>query len=140
MQSYGIGKNSFYQPFNFITMGEKVFIVSVDGQIGATNLSFEEVSEILATAAANKNKFEAGVSEKELNESAAEFCFALICVPKISTKILGKGLEMKEIHRKSLSYAKSKGISLVDLFSDLDDMSDDDLSTHLKTIFGVDFQ
>ena len=121
-------------------MEKKVFIVSTDGQIAATNLSFEEVSEIIAAAVANKNKFEAGVSEEELNESAVEFCVAMLANPTISRKIVGKGLEMKEIHRKLLSFAKSKGISLMEMFSDLNGMSDAELASQLKTIFGIDLQ
>lgn len=124
-------------------MEEKVFIVGLNGQIGVTNLSFEEVSEILATAAANKNKSNANsveVSEEELMKSIDEFCFSLLMSPKISKKIVGKDLEMKELHRKSLAFAKSKGISLTGMFTDLGNMSDDDLPSHLKAIFGVDFQ
>lgn len=121
-------------------MGEKVFIVSIDGQIGVTNLSFEEVSEILAAAVANKNKNEMGVSEKELNETVEEFCFGMLFTPKVSTKLLGKGLETEDVHRKSLAFAKSKGISLTEMFSDLNEMSDDELASQLKTIFGIDLQ
>ena len=123
-------------------MGEKVFIVSIDGQIGVTNLSFEEVSEILATAVANKNKNEneTGVSEEELNETVNEFCFGMMFTPKVSTKVINKGLEMEDIHRKSLSFAKSKGISLTEMFSDLNEMSDDELASQLKTIFGIGLQ
>ena len=121
-------------------MEEKVFIVSTDGQIGVTNLSFEEVSEILAAAVANKNKKEVEVSEKELKESVDEFCIAMFSTPKISTKVLGKELGTREIHRKSLAFAKSKGISLMEMFSDLNEMSDDELASQLKTIFGIDLQ
>lgn len=123
-------------------MGEKVFIVSDDGQIGVTNLSFEEVSEILATAVANKNKNnnEMGVSEEELNETVNEFCFGMMFTPKVSTKVIEKGLEMEDIHRKSLSFAKSKGISITKMFFDLNEMSDDELASQLKTIFGIDLQ
>ena len=123
-------------------MGEKVFIVSIDGQIGVTNLSFEEVSEILATAVANKNENEneMGVSEEELNETMNEFCFGIMFTPKVSTKIIEKGLEMEDIHRKSLAFAKSKGISITKMFFDLNEMSDDELASQLKTIFGIDLQ
>lgn len=123
-------------------MEEKVFIVSIDGQIGVTNLSFEEVSEILATAVANKNENEneMGVSEDELNETVNEFCFGMMFTPKVSTKVINKGLEMEDIHRKSLSFAKSKGISITKMFFDLNEMSDDELASQLKTIFGIDLQ
>ena len=125
-------------------MGEKVFIVSIDGQIGVTNLSFEEVSEILATAVANKNenenKNEMGVSEEELNETVNEFCFGIMFTLKVSTKIIEKGLEMEDTHRKSLAFAKSKGISITKMFFDLNEMSDDELASQLKTIFGIDLQ
>ena len=121
-------------------MGEKVFIVSIDGQIGVTNLSFEEVSEILAAAVANKNNNEAGVSEKELNETLDEFCFGMMFNPRISTKVLGNGLETEDVHRKSLAFAKSKGISLTEMFSDLNEMSDDELASQLKAIYGIDLQ
>lgn len=130
--------------FNFTTMGEKVFIVSIDGQIGVTNLSFEEVSEILATAVANKNenenKNEMGVSEEELNGTVDEFCFGMMFNPRISTKVLGNGLETEDVHRKSLAFAKSKGISLTEMFSDLNEMSDDELASQLKAIYGIDLQ
>ena len=124
-------------------MEEKVFIVSTDGQIGITNLSFEEVSEILATAVANKNKSNTKpieVSEMELAESVGEFCFALLVNSSISSKIIESGLEMKEIHRKALAFAKSKGITLTQLFDNLNEMPDDDMPSQLKTIFGIDLQ
>lgn len=123
-------------------MEEKVFIVSTDGQVAVTNLSFEEISEIIENAIANKEKSknEVEVSEKELRESVGEFCLAVFLTPKVSTKILGKDLEAEEIHRKSLAFAKSKGISLMDLFSDLNEMPDDELASQLKTIFGIDTQ
>ena len=124
-------------------MEEKVFIVSLDGQIGATNLSFEEVSEILAAAVANKNKNNAKpieVSEMELAESVGEFCFALLVNSNISSKIIESGLQMKEIHRKALAFAKSKGITLTQLFDNLNEMPDDDMPSQLKTIFGIDLQ
>ena len=124
-------------------MEEKVFIVSTDGQIGITNLSFEEVSEILAAAVANKNKNNAKpieVSEMELAESVGEFCFALLVNSSISSKIIESGLEMKEIHRKALAFAKSKGITLTQLFDNLNEMPDDDMPSQLKTIFGIDLQ
>ena len=125
-------------------MGEKVFIVSIDGQIGVTNLSFEEVSEILATAVANKNENknenEMEVSEEELNETVNEFCFGMMFTPKVSTKVINKGLEMEDIHRKSLAFAKSKGISLTEMFFNLNEMSDDELASQLKTIFGIGLQ
>lgn len=122
-------------------MEEKVFIVSTDGQVAVTNLSFEEISEIIESAIANKekNKNEVKVSEKELRESVGEFCLAVFLNPKVSKKILEKDLA-EEIHRKSLVFAKSKGISLMDLFSDLNEMSDDDLASQLKAIFGIDLQ
>lgn len=122
-------------------MEEKVFIVSTDGQIAVTNFSFEEVSEIIENAIANKEKSknEVEVSEKELRESVGEFCLAVFLNPKVSKKILEKDLA-EEIHRKSLVFAKSKGISLMDLFSDLNEMSDDDLASQLKAIFGIDLQ
>ena len=117
-------------------MEEKVFIISTDGQVAVTNLSFEEISEIIENAIANKekNKKEVEVSEKELRESVDEFCIAMFSTPKISTKVLGK------THRKSLAFAKSKGISLMEMFSDLNEMPDDDLASQLKTIFGIDLQ
>ena len=124
-------------------MEEKVFIISPDGQIGVTNLSFEEVSEILAAAVANKNKNNVKpieVSEMELAESVGEFCFALLVNSSISSKIIESGLQMKEIHRKSLAFAKSKGISLMEMFSDLNEMSNDELALQLKAIFGIDLQ
>lgn len=124
-------------------MEEKVFIVSTDGQIGITNLSFEEDSEILAAAVANKNKSNAKpieVSEIELAESVGEFCFALLVNSSISSKIIESGLEMKEIHRKALAFAKSKGITLTQLFDNLNEMPDDDIPSQLKTIFGIDLQ
>lgn len=122
-------------------MEEKVFIVSTDGQVAVTDLSFEEISEIIESAITNKekNKNEVKVSEKELRESVGEFCLAVFLNPKVSEKILEKDLA-EEIHRKSLVFAKSKGISLMDLFSDLNEMSDDDLASQLKTIFGIDLQ
>lgn len=123
-------------------MEEKVFIVSTDGQVAVTNFSFEEVNEIIENAIANKEKSknEVEVSEKELRESVGEFCLAVFLNPKVSKKILEKDLEAEEIHRKSLVFAKSKGISLMDLFSDLNEMSDDKLASQLKTIFGIDLQ
>ena len=123
-------------------MEEKVFIVSTDGQVAVTNFSFEEISEIIENAIANKekNKKDVEVSEKELRESVDEFCIAMFSTPKISTKVLGKELGTREIHRKSLAFAKSKGISLMEMFSDLNEMSDDDLASQLKTIFGIDLQ
>lgn len=122
-------------------MEEKVFIVSTDGQVAVTNLSFEEISEIIESAITNKekNKNEVKVSEKELRESVGEFCLAVFLNPKVSKKILEKDLA-EEIHRKSLAFAKSKGISLMNLFSDLNEMSDDDLTSQLKAIFGIDLQ
>lgn len=123
-------------------MEEKVFIVSTDGQVAVTNLSFEEVSEIIESAIANKekSKSEVEVSEKELRESVDEFCLAMFLTPKVSTKVLGKELETREIHRKSLAFAKSKGISIMEMLSDLNEMSDDDLASQLKAIFGIDLQ
>ena len=123
-------------------MEEKVFIVSTDGQAAVTNLSFEEISEIIENAIANKekNKKEVEVSEKELRESVGEFCLAMFSTPKISTRVLGKELGTREIHCKSLAFAKSKGISLMEMFSDLNEMSDDDLASQLKAIFGIDLQ
>ena len=123
-------------------MEEKVFIVSTDGQVAVTNLSFEEISEIIENAIANKekNKKEVEVSEKELRESVGEFCLAMFSTPKISTRVLGKELGTREIHCKSLAFAKSKGISLMEMFSDLNEMSDDDLASQLKAIFGIDLQ
>ena len=134
--------------FNFITMKEKVFVVSTNGQVAVTNLSFEEISEIIENAIANKEIASKGkhdadkveVSEKELRESVDEFCFAMFSTPKISTRVLGKELETREVHRKSLAFAKSKGISLMEMFSNLNEMSDDDLASQLKTIFGIDLQ
>ena len=123
-------------------MEEKVFIVSTDGQVAVTNLSFEEVSEIIESAIANKekSKSEVEVSEKELRESVDEFCLAMFLTPKVSTKILGKELGTREIHCKALAFAKSKGISLMEMLSDLNEMSDDDLASQLKAIFGIDLQ
>ena len=129
-------------------MEEKVFIISTDGQVAVTNLSFEEISEIIENAIANKEIASKGkhdadkveVSEKELRESMGEFCLAMFLTPKVSTKILGKGLETEDVHRKSLAFAKSKGISLMEMFSNLNEMSDDDLASQLKTIFGIDLQ
>lgn len=123
-------------------MEEKVFIVSTDGQIAVTNFSFEEVSEIIENAIANKEKSknEVEVSEKELRESVGEFCLAMFLTPKVSTKVLGKELETEEIHRKSLAFAKSKGISLMEMLSSLNEMPDDDLASQLKAIFGIDLQ
>ena len=123
-------------------MEEKVFIVSTDGQVALTNLSFEEISEIIENAIANKEKSknEVEVSEKELRESVDEFCLAMFLTPKVSTKILGKELETREIHRKSLAFAKSKGISLMEMLSNLNEMSDNDLASQLKAIFGIDLQ
>ena len=121
-------------------MEEKVFIVSTDGQIGITNLSFEEVSEILATAVANKNKSNTKPIEVSEMESVGEFCFALLVNSSISSKIIESGLEMKEIHRKALAFAKSKGITLTQLFDNLNEMPDDDMPSQLKTIFGIDLQ
>ena len=123
-------------------MEEKVFIVSTDGQIAVTNFSFEEISEIIENAIANKEKSknEVEVSEKELRESVDEFCLAMFLTPKISTRVLGKELGTREIHHKSLAFAKSKGISLMEMFSNLNEMSDDDLASQLKTIFGIDLQ
>lgn len=129
-------------------MEEKVFVVSTNGQVAVTNLSFEEISEIIENAIANKENANKGkhdadevkVSEKELRESVGEFCIAMFSTPKISTKVLGKELGTREIHRKSLAFAKSKGISLMEMFSDLNEMPDDDLASQLKTIFGIDLQ
>lgn len=123
-------------------MEEKVFIVSTDGQVALTNLSFEEISEIIENAIANKEKSknEVEVSEKELRESMDEFCFGMMFTPKVSTKILGKGLETEDVHRKMLAFAKSKGISLMEILSSLNEMSDDDLASQLKVIFGIDIQ
>lgn len=123
-------------------MEEKVFIISTDGQVAVTNFSFEEVNEIIENAIANKEKSknEVEVSEKELRESVDEFCLAMFLTPKISTRVLGKELGMREIHCKSLAFAKSKGISLMEMFSSLNEMSDDDLASQLKTIFGIDLQ
>lgn len=134
--------------FNFITMEEKVFIVSTNGQVALTNLSFEEISEIIEGAIANKENASKGkhdadevkVSEKELRDSVDEFCLAMFLTPNISTKVLGKELETREIHRKALAFAKSKGISLMEMFSSLNEMSDDDLVSQLKAIFGIDLQ
>ena len=123
-------------------MEEKVFIISTDGQVAVTNFSFEEVNEIIENAIANKEKGknEVEVSEKELRDSVDEFCLAMFLTPKVSTKVLGKELETREIHRKSLAFAKSKGISIMEMLSDLNEMSDDDLASQLKTIFGIDLQ
>ena len=123
-------------------MEEKVFIVSTDGQVAVTNFSFKEVNEIIENAIANKEKSEneVEVSEKELRDSVDEFCLAMFLTPKISTRVLGKELETREIHRKSLAFAKSKGISLMEMFSNLNEMSDDDLASQLKAIFGIDLQ
>lgn len=123
-------------------MEEKVFIVSTDGQVAVTNFSFEEVNEIIENAIANKEKSknEVEVSEKELRDSVDEFCLAMFLTPKVSTKVLGKELGTREIHRKALAFAKSKGISLMEMFSNLNEMSDDDLASQLKTIFGIDLQ
>ena len=123
-------------------MEEKVFIISTDGQVAVTNLSFEEISEIIENAIANKekNKKEVEVSEKELRESVDEFCIAMFSTPKISTKVLGKELGTREIHRKSLAFAKSKGIALMEMFSDHNELPEDDLASQLKTIFGIDLQ
>ena len=123
-------------------MEEKVFIVSTDGQVAVTNFSFEEVNEIIENAIANKekSKSEVEVSEKELRDSVDEFCLAMFLTPKVSTKILGKELGTREIHRKSLAFAKSKGISLMEMLSNLNEMSDDDLASQLKAIFGIDLQ
>lgn len=123
-------------------MEEKVFIVSTDGQVAVTNLSFEEISEIIESAIANKKKSknEVKVSENELRESAGEFFAALFLNPSLSNKILGKDLETEEIHRKSLAFAKSKGISLMEMFSRLNNMPDDELASQLKAIFGIDLQ
>lgn len=134
--------------FNFITMEEKVFIVSTNGQVAVTNLSFEEISEIIEGAIANKENSNKGkhdadevkVSEKELRESMDEFCFGMMFTPKVSTKILGKGLETEDVHRKLLAFAKSKGTSLIGMLSSLNEMSDDDLASQLKAIFGIDLQ
>ena len=129
-------------------MKEKVFVVSTNGQVAVTSLSFEEISEIIENAIANKEIASKGkhdadkveVSEKELRESVDEFCFAMFSTPKISTRVLGKELETREVHRKSLAFAKSKGISLMEMFSNLNEMSDDDLASQLKAIFGIDLQ
>ena len=129
-------------------MEEKVFVVSTNGQVAVTNLSFEEISEIIENAIANKenankgkhNADEVEVSEKELRESVDEFCLAMFLTPKISTRVLGKGLETEVVHRKSLAFAKSKGISLMEMLSSLNEMPDDDLASQLKTIFGIDLQ
>ena len=129
-------------------MEEKVFIVSTNGQVALTNLSFEEIIEIIESAIANKENANKGkhdadeveVSEKELRDSVDEFCLAMFLTPKISTKVLGKELETREIHRKSLAFAKSKGISLMEMLSSLNEMSDDDLASQLKAIFGIDLQ
>ena len=82
-------------------MKEKVLVVSTNGQVAVTNLSFEEISEIIENAIANKeiaskDKHDADkveVSEKELRESVDEFCFAMFSTPKICTRVLGKELE-----------------------------------------------
>ena len=129
-------------------MEEKVFVVSTNGQVAVTNLSFEEISEIIENAITNKENANKGkhdadeveVSEKEMRESVDEFCLAMFLTPKISTRVLGKELGTREIHRKSLAFAKSKGISLMEMFSDLNEMPDDDLASQLKTIFGIDLQ
>ena len=123
-------------------MEEKVFIVSTDGQVAVTNFSFEEVNEIIENAIANKEKSknEVEVSEKELRDSVDEFCLAMFLTPKVSTKILGKELGTREIHCKALAFAKSKGISLMEMLSSLNEMSDDDLASQLKAIFGIDLQ
>ena len=129
-------------------MEEKVFVVSTNGQVAVTNLSFEEISEILENAIANKENTNKGkhdadeveVSEKELRESVDEFCLAMFLTPKVSTRVLGKELGTREIHCKSLAFAKSKGISLMEMFSSLNEMSDDDLASQLKAIFGIDLQ
>ena len=123
-------------------MEEKVFIVSTDGQVAVTNFSFEEVNEIIENAIANKekSKSEVEVSEKELRDSVDEFCLAMFLTPKVSTKILGKELGTKEIHCKALAFAKSKGISLMEMLSSLNEMPDDKLASQLKTIFGIDIQ
>ena len=129
-------------------MEEKVFIVSTNGQVAVTTLSFEGVSKIIESAIANKENANKGkhdaddveVSEKELRDSVDEFCLAMFLTPRVSTKVLGKDLETKDVHRKSLAFAKSKGISLTELFSDLNEMSDDELASQLKTIFGIDLQ
>lgn len=123
-------------------MEEKVFIVSTDGQVAVTNFSFEEVNEIIENAIANKEKSknEVEVSEKELRDSVDEFCLAMFLTPKVSTKILGKELGTREIHCKALAFAKSKGISLMEMLSSLNEMSDNDLASQLKAIFGIDLQ
>lgn len=123
-------------------MEEKVFIVSTDGQVAVTNFSFKEVNEIIENAIANKEKSKNAVevSEKELRDSVDEFCLAMFLTPKVSTKILGKELGTREIHCKALAFAKSKGISLMEMLSSLNEMSDDDLASQLKAIFGIDAQ
>ena len=123
-------------------MEEKVFIVSTDGQVAVTNFSFEEVNEIIENAIANKEKSknEVEVSKEELRESVGEFCLAVLLNPKVSKKILGKDSETEEIHRKSLAFAKLKGITLMDLFSDLNEMPDNELASQSKAIFGIDLQ
>lgn len=129
-------------------MEEKVFIVSTNGQVAVTTLSFEKVSEIIESAIANKENANKGkhdaddveVSEKELRDSVDEFCLAMFLTPNVSTKVLGKELETREIHRKALAFAKSKGISLMEMFSNLNEMSDDNLASQLKAIFGIDLQ
>ena len=123
-------------------MEEKIFIISTDGQVAVTNFSFEEVNEIIENAIANKekSKSEVEVSERELRDSVDEFCLAMFLTPKVSTKILGKELGTREIHCKALAFAKSKGISLMEMLSSLNEMSDDDLASQLKAIFGIDLQ
>ena len=123
-------------------MEEKVFIVSTDGQVAVTNFSFEEVNEIIENAIANKEKSknEVEVSEKELRDSVDECCIAMFLTPKVSTKVLGKELGTREIHCKALAFAKSKGISLMEMLSSLNEMPDDKLASQLKTIFGIDIQ
>ena len=129
-------------------MEEKVFVVSTNGQVAVTNLSFEEISEIIESAIANKENANKGkhdadeveVSEKELRDSVDEFCLAMFLTPKVSTKVLGKELGTRGIHCKALAFAKSKGISLMEMLSSLNEMSDDDLASQLKAIFGIDLQ
>ena len=70
-------------------MKEKVFVVSTNGQVAVTNLSFEEISEIIENAIANKEIASKGkhdadkveVWETELRESVDEFCFAMFSTP-----------------------------------------------------------
>ena len=121
-------------------MEEKNFIIGINGRICVIDLPFKDVDEILKIAVANKNdKFAKSVevSEEELSDSMFEFGLAVLRNLKVATKVTEKGLGMEELHRKSLAFAKSKGISLLNLFSKLNDMSDDEMASQLKTIFGI---